>query len=291
MVIKHPYIIQNTSKFKKIHGKETKKPTIQKLVPNTHSSKKHTYLLRFFQSLTNRLWDYDGLVNVSELTQGTFLIEFPTVSVCDWVLEQLWHVHLPLFLKKWSLKVEPITLAPSGIPVWVLVGVPVPLCTHLGIGHLSSLVGKPISKLVRNGQKVKVCVLRSPEVEKPSVLKVTVASVTHIVEVVYSESRIYEDCTKGVSKESKTKSVWQQKVVVANSAIGNVVVPSLEGEASPRAELEAATKQVPGNGSKSSLGEEDSLGTSSGGGSQLPSPTSSSKIPMENAAQDTSDSS
>ncbi|CAN1160161.1 hypothetical protein LINPERHAP2_LOCUS23146, partial [Linum perenne] len=79
--------------------------------------------------LANRLWDYNGYVTISDLTQGTFLIEFPIVSVYDWVLERLWHVHhLPLFLKRWSLEVQPITLSPSKIPFWIqLVGVLVPL--------------------------------------------------------------------------------------------------------------------------------------------------------------------
>ncbi|CAN1291327.1 hypothetical protein LINPERPRIM_LOCUS21104 [Linum perenne] len=83
--------------------------------------------LRVFQSLANRLWDYDDFVSVSELTKDTFLIEFPTASICDWVLNRLWHVHhLPLFLRRWSLNVEPIVLPPSEIPTWIqLIRVPV----------------------------------------------------------------------------------------------------------------------------------------------------------------------
>ncbi|CAN1338192.1 hypothetical protein LINPERPRIM_LOCUS37955 [Linum perenne] len=170
--------------------------------------------LKVFQSLANRLWDYDGYVSVSELSKDTFLIEFPTVSVCDWVLNRLWHVHhLPLFLKRWSLHIEPIILHPSEIPVWIqLTGVPVLLCTHLGIGHLASLVGKPISKFVRNGIDVKVCVLMSSVDERPDTLKVTIAGIIRSVKVVYPESRVYGTKQNKANVEKvKDRTVWQQK--------------------------------------------------------------------------------
>ncbi|CAN1160070.1 hypothetical protein LINPERPRIM_LOCUS21913 [Linum perenne] len=146
--------------------------------------------LRVFQSLANRLWDYDRFVSVSELSPCSFFIEFPTVSVCEWVLARLWHVHhLPLFLKRWSLDVAPINLQPKEVPVWIqLSKVPVPLCTHVGVGRLASLIGKPMSKFVRNGTTVKVCVLMDDNVDKPNSLSVAVAGMQHVVEVVYPQS-------------------------------------------------------------------------------------------------------
>ncbi|CAN1170350.1 hypothetical protein LINPERHAP2_LOCUS28945 [Linum perenne] len=175
--------------------------------------------LRVFQALANRLWNYDGFVAVSELSAGTFLIEFPTVSVCEWVLGRLWHVHhLPLFLKKWSLEVEPINLQPKEIPVWIqLHKVPVPLCTHEGIGRLASLVGKPISKFVRNGTSVKVCVLMDAEAEKPDLLRVAVARIQCEVEVVYPNSRVY--------KETNVKGVYGGKPVKKTVYVAKPVEP------------------------------------------------------------------
>ncbi|CAN1188460.1 hypothetical protein LINPERHAP2_LOCUS39347 [Linum perenne] len=170
--------------------------------------------LRVFQALANRLWNYDGFVAVSELSEGTFLIEFPTVSVCEWVLGRLWHVHhLPLFLKKWSLEVEPINLQPKEVPVWIqLHKVPVPLCTHEGIGRLASLVGKPISKFVRNGTSVKVCVLMDSEAEKPDLLRVAVARIQCEVEVVYPNSRVYKE-TKPAHGGKPVKRIYVAKPV------------------------------------------------------------------------------
>ncbi|CAN1262317.1 hypothetical protein LINPERPRIM_LOCUS11236 [Linum perenne] len=171
--------------------------------------------LRVFQSLANRLWDYDGFVAVLELSTGTFLIEFSTVFVCEWVLGRLWHVHhLPLFLKQWSLEVEPINLQPKKIPVWIqLHKVPVPRCTRVGIGYLLSPVGKPISKFVRNGASVKVCILIDAEDEKPEKLNVAVARMQYEVEVVYPNSQVYKETTDKavyVAKQGlpKTNSVW-----------------------------------------------------------------------------------
>ncbi|CAN1247470.1 hypothetical protein LINPERPRIM_LOCUS6344, partial [Linum perenne] len=83
--------------------------------------------------LTNQLWNYDGFVAASELSPGIFLIEFPTVSLSEWVLGRLWHVHhFPLFLKKWTLEINSIDLSPNEIPIWIqLHKLSIPQCTHL----------------------------------------------------------------------------------------------------------------------------------------------------------------
>ncbi|CAN1132774.1 hypothetical protein LINPERPRIM_LOCUS30271 [Linum perenne] len=244
--------------------------------------------LRVFQSLANRLWDYDGFVSVSELSSGSFLIEFPTVSVCEWVLARLWHVHhLPLFLKRWSLDVTPICLQPKEVPVWIqLSKVPVPLCTHAGVGRLASLIGKPISKFVRNGTTVKVCVLMDDSAEKPSSLSVAVAGIQHVVEVDYPQSRVYSSKkVDGVKKVPQRTTVWQQKMDVAASAAGNDGEPSSKGEASPAKELVVSAEQeAPGSVPKPLEKREGSPGTEKGGSKhQLGSPADG------NLATDTSD--
>ncbi|CAN1233101.1 hypothetical protein LINPERPRIM_LOCUS3791, partial [Linum perenne] len=100
--------------------------------------------------------------------------------------------------------------------------VPVPLCTHEGIGRLASLVGKPISKFVRNGTSVKVCVLMDTEAERPESIRVAVARVQCEVEVVYSNSRVY--------KETKEKPVLVGKPVNKAVYVAKSVVPVVEDE-------------------------------------------------------------
>ncbi|CAN1162015.1 hypothetical protein LINPERHAP2_LOCUS24255, partial [Linum perenne] len=202
--------------------------------------------------LANRLWDYDGFVSVSELTKETYLIEFPTASICDWVLSRLWHVHhLPLFLKRWSLNIEPIVLQPTEIPTWIqLIGVPVPLCTHLGIGHLASLIGKPISKFVRNGTVVKVCVLMSSVDERPAVLKVTVAGIVRDIEVVYPEVRGYaEQQKKPGGDKPNTKTIWKQTGRTVDSDVPNVDSAAAE-VAVPETVQSQPEKDSPGTSEK-----------------------------------------
>ncbi|CAN1269662.1 hypothetical protein LINPERPRIM_LOCUS13668 [Linum perenne] len=147
--------------------------------------------LRVIQALANNLWGYDGFVSVSLLPSSLLLIEFPTQSLCDWVFARLWHVHnQPLLLRRWKAYLEPVDIAPVETLVWItLKGVPPPLCNHLGVGHLDSQVGKPLSKFIRVGTTVKVCVLVGEENGSPSLLVVQVAHKQHEVTVEYPEFR------------------------------------------------------------------------------------------------------
>ncbi|CAN1301544.1 hypothetical protein LINPERPRIM_LOCUS24997 [Linum perenne] len=166
--------------------------------------------LRVIQALANTLWGYDGFVAVSLLPLGLYLIEFPTQSLCDWVYSRLWHVHnQPLLLRRWKEDLEPVVIELVEVPVWVnLKKVPPPLCNYLGVGHLASQNGKPLSKFTRVGTTVKVCVLLNPKDDRPSLIAVKGEFKSYVVDIEYPEFRTYEK--RRSEHNRKTKQVYKQ---------------------------------------------------------------------------------
>ncbi|CAN1345910.1 hypothetical protein LINPERPRIM_LOCUS40575 [Linum perenne] len=80
------------------------------------------------------------------------------------------HIHrAPLILRRWYSDIEPIDFSADKKPVWIeLQGVLPELIYPEGISWLATQYGKPISKFVRDGLKVSVCVLRGEkEIERP----------------------------------------------------------------------------------------------------------------------------
>ncbi|CAN1337632.1 hypothetical protein LINPERPRIM_LOCUS37679 [Linum perenne] len=156
-------VLQIPSSVLELGYKELKKALVGQVIGDSPP-------LRVVQSLANNLWGYDGHVSVSQLPDDLLLIEFPTQSLCDWVLSRLWHIHnQPLILRRWKADLEPIVIEPVEVPVWItLKGVPPPLCNHLGIGHLASQIGRPLRKFTRVGTTVKVCVLINTDDARPS---------------------------------------------------------------------------------------------------------------------------
>ncbi|CAN1800299.1 hypothetical protein LINPERHAP1_LOCUS22477 [Linum perenne] len=60
--------------------------------------------IKVFHALANRLWGYNRYVSGSILPFKLYLIEFPTISLSEWVLTRVWHVdHLPIVLRRWTL--------------------------------------------------------------------------------------------------------------------------------------------------------------------------------------------
>ncbi|CAN1341305.1 hypothetical protein LINPERPRIM_LOCUS39130 [Linum perenne] len=137
------------------------------------------------------------------------LIEFPSQALCDWVFSRLWHIHnQPLILRRWKVDIAPIVIEPIEVPVWItLRGVPPPLCNHMGVGHLASQIGRPLSKFTRVGTTVKVCVLINQEDVRPSSLMVQVADNSRMVEVEYPEYRSYD---KKKVTFTKSKQVYRK---------------------------------------------------------------------------------
>ncbi|CAN0890244.1 hypothetical protein LINGRAHAP2_LOCUS16328 [Linum grandiflorum] len=68
--------------------------------------------LRVFSAMVNRLWGYEGF----------FLIEIPSVRLCNWILARSWHIH--------HSGVTPLDLEVKEVPTWLtLTGIPPQLLT------------------------------------------------------------------------------------------------------------------------------------------------------------------
>ncbi|CAN1331099.1 hypothetical protein LINPERPRIM_LOCUS35204, partial [Linum perenne] len=175
---------------------------------------------------------------VSLLPSGLLLIEFLTQSLCDWVHSRLWHIHnQPLLLRKWKVDLEPVVIEPVEVPVWItLKGVPPPLCNHLGVGHLASQIGRPLSKFTRVRTTVKVCVLINSDDARLGSITVQVESKSHVVDIEYHEYRAYE---KRKSKDNmKSKQVYRR--IPSASSLGNESESPVGEKGSP----EEGDKQV-----------------------------------------------
>ncbi|CAN1215124.1 hypothetical protein LINPERPRIM_LOCUS62 [Linum perenne] len=135
----------------------------------------------------NRLWNYEGEICISRISEGFFLIEFPSVSLCDWVLERAWHVHhSPLLLRCWFHGVAPMVLSQEAILTWVtLRNVPPQLISLMGISWISSKIGRRMSRFVREGLSVKVCI------SKPTELVLLIGAGELKIEIEYYSGRSY----------------------------------------------------------------------------------------------------
>ncbi|CAN1337802.1 hypothetical protein LINPERPRIM_LOCUS37761 [Linum perenne] len=93
--------------------------------------------------------------------------------------------------------------------------VPPVLVTIEGISWVSSKIGKPLNKFVRNGLNVRVCLVRDGTKPCPEVVKVEVEDgVSETIDVMRFQAREYTKVEDGVSKESvlvNVEKVWVVK--------------------------------------------------------------------------------
>ncbi|CAN1338066.1 hypothetical protein LINPERPRIM_LOCUS41392 [Linum perenne] len=144
--------------------------------------------------MARRLWGYEGLVNISVLAVNFYLLEFHSVQLCDWVLDRSWHIHNSgLVLRRWYTGIKPLNFAPEATPEWILLKkVPLVLITVEGISWISSKIGKPLNKYVREGVNVRVRVMRDQLQQCPEVIKVEVEDdEVEIIEVLSFQAREY----------------------------------------------------------------------------------------------------
>ncbi|CAN0903922.1 hypothetical protein LINGRAHAP2_LOCUS22791 [Linum grandiflorum] len=72
--------------------------------------------------MANRLWGFEGEITIYVLSAGFFLLEFPSTSLCVWVLARDWHVHhSTLVLRRWVKGIRPIDFSPAVKPMWVTI--------------------------------------------------------------------------------------------------------------------------------------------------------------------------
>ncbi|CAN0905837.1 hypothetical protein LINGRAHAP2_LOCUS23893 [Linum grandiflorum] len=91
--------------------------------------------LRVFSAMVNRLWGYEGEIVISRMKEGVFLIEIPSVRLCNWILARFWHIHHSMLLmRRWTEGITPLDLEVKQVPTWLtLTGIPPQLLTNEGI--------------------------------------------------------------------------------------------------------------------------------------------------------------
>ncbi|CAN1337280.1 hypothetical protein LINPERPRIM_LOCUS37528 [Linum perenne] len=187
-----------------------------------------------FVSMVNRLWGYEGSVQVSTISDGVFLIEPKSMELSNWILSRSWHIHhSALLIRRWKKGIEPVVVAPEDKPVWLtLKKVPPQLISNEGIGWIASQIGKPASKFVREGLYVKVCVLMGQRSASSEALQFHMGEEGLInIEVVYPVVRTYGR-QKGVVYRRVT-SAHPTPEDKASSPPSNVPEPPLGGEETP----------------------------------------------------------
>ncbi|CAN1290689.1 hypothetical protein LINPERPRIM_LOCUS20799 [Linum perenne] len=172
--------------------------------------------IRVFSSVANRLWGYEGPVVLSQISEGFFLIEFNSERLCDWVLGRSWHIHnTALVLRQWQKDISPLVFSPAASPEWITFKkVPPALIDLEGVSWLSSKIGKPMKKFVREGLDVKVCVIRNQTVPCPGELKIELDDgSTCAIGIVQMKAREY-------GKKPTTKTIYMPKVVQKDEQAG-----------------------------------------------------------------------
>ncbi|CAN1302100.1 hypothetical protein LINPERPRIM_LOCUS25281 [Linum perenne] len=168
--------------------------------------------MRVFTAIARRLWGYEGLVPISVLSENFYHIEFNLIQLCNWVLERAWHIHNSgLILRRWSKGISPVCFSPKETPEWIMYKkVPPVMLTNEGISWLSSKIGKPLNKFVREGTYVRVCLLRDMAVPCPASINIELEEGGDVIfiDIVSFQARDYKKDTSKqiwIAKEQKTQ--------------------------------------------------------------------------------------
>ncbi|CAN1791660.1 hypothetical protein LINPERHAP1_LOCUS19411 [Linum perenne] len=209
-------------------------------------------LLKVIRSVLNRLWGFEGEVIISLLPNDLFLVELPSVKLCELILARSWHIHYSsMILRRWESGIKPIDTSPKELPIWLIFkGVPPALVTHEGVSWLASQVGTPFNKFIRDGLDVKVCGVKDVSVEVPASLMVVLEG--------GEQSSISVECREPRTYKGKEKVIYVPKVkdpqpkvsIHVGSSSGNGSKPSLDGEEAPESSLCGMAVGGMGNGSE-----------------------------------------
>ncbi|CAN1317114.1 hypothetical protein LINPERPRIM_LOCUS30318 [Linum perenne] len=207
--------------------------------------------LKVVRSVLNRLWGFEGEVVLSSLPDGLYLVELPSVKLCEWVLARSWHIHhSSMLLRRWTHGIKPIDTSPKELPVWITFkDVPPALVTHEGISWLATQIGTPINKFIRDGLDIKVCVVKDVGDEVPQSLTVVMDG--------GEQNIIFVECREPRKYNRKGKGVYTPKIVPPKSSVagsgegtsGSDPKPSPDGEV---VTVEAHPEKDAGEGGNSS---------------------------------------
>ncbi|CAN1215714.1 hypothetical protein LINPERPRIM_LOCUS23623 [Linum perenne] len=114
-----------------------------------------------------------------------------------------------MIMRRWEKGVQPLDFSPKATPEWVeFQGVPPELITVEAVNWMSSRLGKPLNRFVRDGTNVRVCILRDRAVPCPEELKINNKGDIATIIVQQHKPRVY--------KKAGFKNEWRK--VQVNSA-------------------------------------------------------------------------
>ncbi|CAN1338780.1 hypothetical protein LINPERPRIM_LOCUS38218 [Linum perenne] len=141
-----------------------------------------------------------------------------------------------MMLRKWQIGIAPLDLTEKPVPVWVsLLNIPPQLITKEGISFISSQLGTPMNKFVRDGLTVKVCIVMALDKQEKSEISVVMGGERLLIKVQHPTFRKYNRNRV----KSVTDQVWEVKEVqlgapsMVNGMQGNDSEPSYEEEEPP----------------------------------------------------------
>ncbi|CAN1316289.1 hypothetical protein LINPERPRIM_LOCUS30017, partial [Linum perenne] len=148
---------------------------------------------RVFTSVANRLWGYERGVLISALQANFYLVEFNHVKLYDWVLSRSWHIHnTRMIMRRWARGIKPVEISDGHAPEWITFQkVPPVVITIEGISWLSSWIGKPMRKFVREGLDIKVCIIIDKAIPCPESISVFDEEDEHVIPVIQAKARDY----------------------------------------------------------------------------------------------------
>ncbi|CAL1377704.1 unnamed protein product [Linum trigynum] len=96
---------------------------------------------------TNKLWGRDGQVRVSYMCDQLLLIQLPSQSTYEWILENgpWFYFENLLYLRPWTPGISVEDLGRKALPIWFkMTNVPLEYVDYEGLGRIASWIGIPL---------------------------------------------------------------------------------------------------------------------------------------------------
>ncbi|CAN1318378.1 hypothetical protein LINPERPRIM_LOCUS30796 [Linum perenne] len=97
-----------------------------------------------------------------------------------------------MIMRRWARGIKPVVIPEGQSPEWITFKrVPPAAISIEGISWMSSLIGKPVRKFVRDGLDVKVCIIRDKAVPCPESVMLLDEEEEHVIPVALAKARDY----------------------------------------------------------------------------------------------------
>ncbi|CAN1269838.1 hypothetical protein LINPERPRIM_LOCUS13725 [Linum perenne] len=118
-----------------------------------------------------------------------------------------------MIMRRWARGIKPVVIDDGHVPEWITFQkVPPAAVTIEGISWLSSLIGKPLRKFVREGLDIKVCIIRDRAIPCPDSVTLIDIDEEHVIQVVQAKARDYKREVKRQIYVPKVKKDAEVKV-------------------------------------------------------------------------------